>query len=182
MANTYFATDYNNTPPQIAEGCAPVIRPFNAVVNSGGTNVITLGSGDIIQLATLPANGFGIVICEWAMQLGILDTGSHALVLELGLILDSQDPGASSAASAGFFATGITPGASGGVISSFNQSLSSTIVIGSCPFTLGLAPNNNGGLYDLALQVTTPAGTVSAVNALITGYIKYFTVSQPWSR
>ena len=135
---------------------------------------------DIIQLCTLPAQGFGIVITDWALNLGELDTGTHALVMELGLILDALDPNAVSAAAANYFATTITPGSTGGVASGFYAGMS-TVIVQALPVTLGYQPNNNGGLYDLALKVTTAAGTVSASAAYGSGYIKYFTVSQPWA-
>jgi hypothetical protein len=108
--------------------------------------------------------------------------------LSLGLILDALDPGATSAAAVGFFATTITPGAAGGRVSSLAGGISSVIPVGAAavttflPYTLGLQPNNNGGLYDLALQVTTPAGTVAATAVGCGGWIKYMTVSQPWAR
>lgn len=189
MANAYYAGDYGNTPPQMQQ-FAPVRRPFNVLVNSGGGSygpsnnpiVSTLGSGDTIALCTLPGSGSGIIITDWAMSFGIVDTGTHAAAFELGLVLDSLDPGMTSAAAAGFFATGITPGSAGGFVTAYNAGLSSTVVIGAVPYSISdYNPNSNGGQYDLVLQVTTAAGTVSAVNAYIRGWIEYIQISQNWA-
>lgn len=202
MANAYFAADYGNNPPQVP-AFQPVRRPFNVMVNAtaggsygtqGYAPVSTLGSADTIALCTLPGQGSGIIITDWAMSLGVIDSGTHACVLELGLALGSLDPSMTSSAAAGFFATGITPGAAGGVVSAFGGGLSSTIVFGTTSgsvYTQGgtmfsisdYLPNLNGGLYDLVLQVTTAAGTVApgTAAAYIRGYVEYIQVSQAWA-
>jgi hypothetical protein len=179
----YQALDYANTPPQ-AQAFVPMVRPFNAVVNSGGTNVITLGVGDTIALGTLPGQGTGIVVLNWAISFGIIDTGTGVCALSLGLALNALDPGMTSAAAVGFFATGIVPGATGGFISGFTvrATMGATIVLGALSYSISdYAPNLNGGSYDLVLQVTTAAGTVSAVNAFIRGWVEYAQISQAWA-
>jgi hypothetical protein len=191
LANSYFAADYGNTPPQ-AQAFTPITRPFNAEVNStaGGSYgtqgtgyITTLGLGDTIALCTLPGQGSGIVILDWNLEFGIIDSGTHACVLELGLVLNgSVDVGSTSAAAAGFFATGITPGAAGGFVGAFYAGLSATVVLNTCPYSISNGvPHTNSALYDLVLQVTTAAGTVSATAAYISGTITYAQISAAWA-
>jgi hypothetical protein len=191
MPNAYYAADYGNTPVQKQE-FIPVVRPFNVEVNSttgasygtqGYAPVKTLGIGDTIALCTLPGSGSGIVLLDWFLDVGIIDSnGSPLEVMELGLVLDTLDPNQTSCAAAGFFATGITPGTTGGRVSPQYAGLSATVVSGAVPFSISnTAPTPNAGLYDLVLQVTTAAATVSATAAYIRGWIKYAQISQSWA-
>jgi len=143
----WYAADYGNTPPQMQQ-FTPVVRPFNVQVNttagaSYGTqgyapvSTLTSTSPDQIHLCTLPAQGSGIVILDWFLDCGELDTGSHALVMELGLALLTLDPLQNTAQALGFFATGITPGAGGGQVSPQYAGLSATIVSGAVPYHRG---------------------------------------------
>ena len=129
---------------------------------------------------------------------------SAALVLELGLLLTSTvngsatsslDTGSTSMANAGYFATLIT-------LSGNNQQYrlnpvvmatkAATPVLAAVTYAAGALPlmitnqpggntggnvgtQPNSGLYDLVLQVTTSANTVSAVDAYIHGWIEYHT-------
>ena len=210
MANAYYAADYGNPPPQMQQ-FTPVVRPFNVMVNStagasygiqGYPVVSTLGVGDTISLCTLPGSGSGIILLDYYIDFGVLDTGagSATLVMELGLALDSLDPGPApngsaitSAAAAGFFATLITPPAATNSGCRLNpQALFSdaatpvsepvTFPNGVLPFSISnLAPSPNSGLYDFQLKVTTAADVVSATAAYIRGWIAYAQISQPWA-
>jgi hypothetical protein len=188
----YFAADYGNTPPQ-AQAFAPIVRPFNAVVNStaGGSYgtqgtgyITTLALNDTIALCTLPGQGSGIVLLDWNLWCDELDTGTHALVMELGLAITPNnviDPGQTSVAAAGFFATTITPGSGGGTAGAFYAGMSS-VLTNVMPYSISdFLPNNNGTNYDMVLKVTTAAGTVSATNAFIRGYVMYAQISQNWA-
>jgi hypothetical protein len=187
----YFAADYGNNAVQMQQ-FTPVVRPFNVEVNStagasygtqGYAPVSTLAINDTIALCTLPGSGSGIILFDWFLDFGIIDSnGSPLVVLELGLSLDTLDANQTSAANAGFFATGITPGTGGGRVSPFYAGLSATIVSGAVPFSISnQAPTPNAGLYDLVLKVTTAAATVSATAAYIRGCIKYAQISQAWA-
>ncbi len=201
MSNAYYAADYNNPAPQ-SQSFAPIVRPFNVEVNStagasygnaGVPVVSTLGSGDTIALCTLPGNDSGIILLDYYIDFGVIDTGGGAiaLVMELGLALDSLDPGQTSAAAAGFFATLITAvnGVStrltpSGLFTNASTPVSSPVTFpaGVLPFSISnQAPVPNAGLYDFVLTVTTPANTVSATAAYIRGWIAYAQVSQPWA-
>lgn len=224
MAAKYWtAVDYFNRPPQIDSASIPLRRYFTAIINSGGgslngvNKVTSLASTgpDVIALCTLPGSNFGIMVSNYYIDFGILDTGgaSAALVMELGLLLTSTvlgtsssslDVGSTTAANAGYFATTLTfttnaapagytltphglftraSGAAAALVAGYP-------VEGALPLALtnisgyntggNVAAYPNSGLYDLVLQVTTSANTVSATDAYIRGWVEYETLNTAW--
>jgi hypothetical protein len=131
MATKYwYALDYYNTIPQIAEGNVLIRRPFSFCVNStagsinGVAKVTSLASTgpDALACCTFPGQGFGICITNYYLDIDKVDAGggSAALVLKMGIVLTSTvtglattlDPttGAASMASDSYFFTLLTPG------------------------------------------------------------------------
>jgi hypothetical protein len=214
MANYWFAADYTNIPPQLQESGVPVVRPFTAVVNSAGGSlngqkkVATLGSSapDVIALCTLPGQGYGIIVLDFMIEFGIIDSNnSPTLEFELGLLLTSTtnanstsslDTGSTSMAAAGYFGTLMIfdTATAGGIlrpnvffsIASTPTSLPWTPVAGALPLMITNQPGGNtggnvatypnSGLYDFCLTVTENAATVSATDAYIKGWIMYQTL------
>jgi hypothetical protein len=170
MATTYYADNYG-APPLVAPGGWPLRREFSFLVS------VAFVINDIVRLMTFPGLGPGIIVDFWYLYVPIIDSGGGAstVAYELGDVLSNTSlpaetgTGAAYVPSASKYMAIQTP-AAGAAATYFSQSNGQAGVL---PFSYAqFGPNNSGGLYDLAFQITT-APNIGATGVRIKGEVAY---------